>query len=261
MTTVRGFTAVVSLDPDRSMQTRGARIVTTSPAEDSGSFQGHRFMSTKRASIAQVMMIVALAAVNLAIAHATPWEIVTYPSLWVVMGLLDFLVVWKLILRRSFRAFHYTFQIVFVIAFFVMANLVATERLSPLGLLVRWYQHLSAEKTNSISLLGFVRIGEFWAVGFISFALAWAVGWVAAWLERRRDWDIAAFWRGALIGFLIAGLLATIDDMASGGLPLETYSIRWTGRMVLLGAGMILGGWMGLSWLKSSRTEPEGPIR
>jgi hypothetical protein len=208
-------------------------------------------MRGKRASIAQVMMLIALAAVNLAFARAANWELVIIPTLWVVMGILDFLVAWKLILRRSFRAFHYTFLIVLFVSYVVMANLVATDRLLPLGLVVRWYQQLSGEKTNGISLVGFLHNGEFWAVCVLSFALAWAIGLAAAWLERRRDWDIAAVWRGALIGALIFMLVATIDDKAHGWVVLETYSIRWIGRMLLLAVGLILGGLMGLSKLKS----------
>ncbi len=143
-------------------------------------------MSAKRVSIGQVMMVIALAAVNLAMIRVTPLEVVMYPTVWVLLGCIDFLIVWKLILRRSLRAFHYTFLIVFVIAFVVMANFLATERLHPLGLLVRWYQHLAAEKTNSISR-GFLWIGEFWIASFLSFTLGCAVGLVAAWLESRRD--------------------------------------------------------------------------
>jgi hypothetical protein len=216
-------------------------------------------MSTRRVSIAQVMMIVALAAVNLATARAAPFEIVIYPSIWVMMGLLDFPIVWKLILRRSIRAFHYTVLILFVVAYFIMANLVATERLYPLGLLVRWYQQLSGEKTNRIAWLGFVQIGDFWAVGFLSFALACVLGCVAALLERRRGWDIAAFWRGALVGFGVATfLLGSIDFVASRlGLP-ESTSMPLTGRMGVLAACLILGGLMGLSRLKSTEPGPEG---
>jgi Putative restriction endonuclease len=172
-------------------------------------------MSAKRSSIAQVKMVVALAAVNLAVVRAAPMEVVTYPTLWVLLGSFDFLIFWKLTLNRSLRAFHYTFLIVFVIAFVVMANFVATERLRPLGILVRWYQQLMGEKTNSISL-GFIRIGEFWMDCFLTFTLACAIGLVATWLERRRDWDIAAFFRGALVGFGIANLLALIDGAALG---------------------------------------------
>ena len=61
-----------------------------------------------RYSIGLVMMSVALAAVNLALARATPFEIVIYPSVWVVLVSIDFLIVWKLLLRRPFRAFPLT---------------------------------------------------------------------------------------------------------------------------------------------------------
>jgi hypothetical protein len=207
-------------------------------------------MSAKRASIAQVMMVVALVAVNLAVIRAMPLEIVTFPSLWVLFGSIDFLIFWKLILKRSLRAFHYTFLIVFVVAFFVLAFFVTTERLHPLGLLVRWYQQLTGEKTNGISLLGFLRIGEVWMAGFLSFALACATGLVAACLERRRDWDIAAFCRGALVGFGIANLLAIIDG-AVWGWVVESPA-RMIGHLVIEGFCVIVGGLMGLSRLKSS---------
>jgi hypothetical protein len=70
-------------------------------------------MTAKRASIAQVMMVVALAAANLAVLRAVPSGIIEFPSVWVIAGLIDFLIFWKLILRRPLRAFHYTFLIVF----------------------------------------------------------------------------------------------------------------------------------------------------
>jgi hypothetical protein len=207
-------------------------------------------MPAKGASIAQVMMVVALAAVNLAVIRAAPSQIVTYPTIWVLLGSIDFVMFWKLILKRSLRALQYTFLIVFVIAFVVMANFVATERLQPLGLLVRWYQQVAGEKTNSILLLGFLRIGEFWMACFLSFMLACVTGLVAAWLERRCSWDIAAFFRGALVGFGIANLLAIFDG-AVWGWMIESR-VRLIGRLVLVGICLILGGLIGLSRLKSS---------
>ena len=206
-------------------------------------------MSGNRVSIGQMMMVVALAAVNLAVTRAA-LGVDIYPQvLLVLLGSIDFLIIWKLILNRSLRAFHYTFLIVFVIAFFVMANFVATERLHPLGLLVRWYQHFTGEKTTSISL-GFLETGEFWMACFLSFTLANAIGLAAAWLERRRGWDIAAFLRGALVGFGIANVLALIDG-AAWGWVVESRS-RLIGRLVLLGVCLLLGGLMGLSRLKSN---------
>jgi hypothetical protein len=197
------------------------------------------------------MALVALAALNLAVARAAPWEIVSFPSLWVLLGTIDFVVFWKLILRRSLQAFHYTCLIVFVVAFLVMANLVATERFRPLSPLVRWYQHLTGEKTDSISIAReFLGIGDFWMACFLSLMLGSAIGLVAAWLEGRQGWDIAAFFRGALIGFAVATLLASIDG-ALWGRVIETRS-RLIGHLVLLGICLLLGGLMGLSRLKST---------
>jgi hypothetical protein len=219
-------------------------------------------VSAKRVSIiSRAMMVVALAAVNLAVIravpdliHAAPSELVIYPHLWVLLGCIDFLIIWKLILTRSLRAFHYTFLIVFVIAFFVIAFFVATERIHPLGYLVRWYQYLAGENTTSISL-GFLRIGELWMACFLSFTLACAIGLAATWLERRRGWDIAAFFRGALIGLGIFILLAVIHDAAWPGPP--PSAVRMIVRLIVLGVCLTLGGLMGLSRLKSKRPARE----
>jgi hypothetical protein len=205
-------------------------------------------MPVNRVSIGQAMMVVALAAVNLTVTRAAPPEVATFPTIWIFLGSIDFLIVWKLILARPLRAFHYTFLIVFIIAFLVLANLVATERFLPLDLLVRWYQHLTGEKTISIAR-GPHAIGEFWTVCFLSAVLGWGIGLVAAWLERRRGWDIAAFFRGALVGYPIACLLAIIEGAVWGREPASP--VRLIGRLVLMGVCLILGGVMGLSRLRS----------
>jgi hypothetical protein len=140
-----------------------------------------------------------------------------------------------------------------IVSFQIMATEVAMERFHPLALLVRWYQYVSGEQTNRIWRAGYAWLGEFWATAFLSLALACAAGSAAAWLERRAGWDIAAFWRGALIGVVVAALLATIDDAASGWVVPQKLSTRWIGRMSLLAAGVILGGLMGLRSLRSSR--------
>ncbi len=211
-------------------------------------------MSTKRVSISQVMMVVALAAVNLAVTRTAPGDIARYPTLWVLVGSIDFLIIWKLILTRSLRAFHYTCLIVFVITYVVTANFVAMERLHPLGLLVRWYQHLTGEQTTSVSP-GFLWIGEFWMACFLSFSLGCAIGLVAARLERRRGWDIAAFFRGALIGVGITSLLSIVAHAAWGGA--EPSYVLWIERVVGW-VCLILGGLLGLSRLKSKRPAGEG---
>jgi hypothetical protein len=206
-------------------------------------------MSAKRASIAHVMIVVALAAVNLAFLRAVPVQVSAFPTVLVLLGSIDFLIFWKLTLKRSLRAFHYTFLIVYVIAFFVMANFLATERLQLLGPFVRWYQQHSSANTISISP-GFLWIGELWMACFLSFTLACSIGLVAASLEKRRDWDIAAILRGALVGLGIASLLATISHAVWGGAEPSSVLI---GNRVISGVCLVLGGRMGLSWLKSSR--------
>ena len=109
-----------------------------------------------------------------------------------------------------------TVLIVFPIAFFIMANQVAMERFHPLGIMVRAYQYCVDEKTKTTSL-GFVEIGDFWMACFLSFVLAYAIGLGSAWLERRRGWDIAAVFRGALIGFGIAAVSSFLTRAAWGG--------------------------------------------
>jgi hypothetical protein len=61
-------------------------------------------MSAKRVSILQVMMVIALAAVNLAVARAA-LGVDIYPQVLVVLlGSNDLLVIWRLILNRSLWA-------------------------------------------------------------------------------------------------------------------------------------------------------------
>jgi hypothetical protein len=207
-----------------------------------------------RVTVGQMMIVIALAALNLAVACAAPWEVVVYPSLWVFLGTVDFVVLWKVILGRSLQAFHYTCLIV-VVAFFVMANFVATERFHPLGPLVRWYEQLSGEGTNSISISsGYLGIADFWMACFLSLTLGSGIGWVAAWLERRRGWDIAAFLRGALIGLGIASLSSIVAHAAWGGA--EPQPVLWIERVVLA-VCLILGGLLGLTRLKSRGPSPK----
>ena len=208
-------------------------------------------LSHLRITIGQVMTLVALAALNLAVARATPWEIVIYPTLWAFLGTIDFVVLWKVVLRRPLRAFQYTCLTVFIVAYLVTVNLVATERFHPLGPLIRWYQQHAAEGANTISIpLGYVMIGEVWAVCFLSLALACAIGTVAAWMEKRHGWDIAAFFRGSLVGFGVFNLLAMIEG-AIWGWEVESRG-RLIGRLVVLGACWLMGGLMGLSRLRSN---------
>jgi hypothetical protein len=75
------------------------------------------------------------------------------------------------------------------------------------------------------------------------------MGLAAAWLEANRGWDIAAVWRGALVGFSVATSLLTLIDVADGRGPDGPVGIPL--RLVVLGIGVLLGGKIGLSRLKS----------
>jgi hypothetical protein len=153
-------------------------------------------------------------------------------------------------LDDCFEPSIYTFLPIFVVGFFVLAVFADTERIRPLAFLVRSCQQLAGEDTNSIALAGFLRVGEIWMACYLSFTLAGAVGLLAAWLERSRGWDIAAFFRRSFIGFGIANLLIMIDGPVWGWVV--EARVRVIGRLVLLGVCLIGGGLLGLSRLKSN---------
>ena len=88
------------------------------------------------------------------------------------MGSLDFLILRKLIQRRLFGAFHYTFLIVLIVSFFVMANILAMEKFHPLAFLIRWYQRVSGDDTNRIWRTVYIWLGEFWSAAILSMLLA-----------------------------------------------------------------------------------------
>ena len=99
-------------------------------------------MGGRTISIVRIMMIIALAAANCALLREVSWAFLSFPTIWAGMGILDFLILWKLILRRTLRASHYTFLILFVPAF-VILHLPGVPRVDP----SRW-PVLAAVPTN-----------------------------------------------------------------------------------------------------------------
>ena len=191
-----------------------------------------------------------MAAVNLAVMRSMPLEVVTYPTIWVLLGTCDFVVFWKLIAKRSFQGFHYTFLIVFVVTYIDYSARCldgATESArSPRPVVPN-----DRGREHDRELSGYLWIAEFWTACFLSFVLAYTIGAVAAWLERCRGWDIAAFWRGAFVGFGVFTVLMLIADAAARGA--QPSSAQLIGRLVILAVCLILGGWLGLSRMKSSQ--------
>ncbi len=201
-------------------------------------------------SIARVMMLVAVVAMNCALLREVSWEFLTAPTVWAAMGILDFLVLWKLILRRQLRGSHYTFLIVFVVAFLVLVYLAARERIHPAGPFIRWYQQVQDNSGNRVFPVWVVAQSNIWLAAGTALLLALIAGLFAGWLERRRGWDIAAFFRGSLVGFGIANLFAMLNLAALGEAP--QGSPAFYANLVVLAICMMGGGIWGLSRFKST---------
>ena len=194
-------------------------------------------MPGKRFSLAQGMILIALIAGDLALLRALPADALVIPTIWILLALPNFVVVWKLILRRDCRAFHYTFPIVLLPTFAVLANLTARESLQILHILVGRFGGIVLDPRRHTWLYEAVHFGEFWLDAALAALLAWAVGMLAARLETRRGWDVAAFWRGALLGLLAACVIAMIEDSyLHEGQPLEgtLRIVRSAGPRVVL---------------------------
>ena len=106
-------------------------------------------------------------------------------------------------------------------------------------------------------LIEIARLGDFWLAGFMGFLIALGAGRLAGWLERRRGWDIAAFFRGALIGFGIANLYGLLIAAISG--PYAPGSVAHYSTLAVLTVCLILGGRLGLSRLKSKELDGRTP--
>jgi hypothetical protein len=208
-------------------------------------------MSRNRLSIAQIMLLIALCALNLALLQALPRESLLIPTLWIFLALVDFVILWKLILRRDCRALHYTFWIVLLPSFVVLANLNSRESRRLLHTMVECVGGISLDPRRSMWLLELLDLGEFWLDAALAALLGWAAGMMARWLERHEGWDIAAFWRGAVIGLLAACLIASIEDIYfRQGQPLQG-TLPLAKRLALVVTSMAIGGVLGRSRLRS----------
>jgi hypothetical protein len=204
-------------------------------------------MYGNRVSIGQVMLVIALVAVNLALVRNAEWTILgAYGG---VLAVVDSLIVRKWILHRPLRAFDYTLLVVSVVGSIVLAVQVAMERLHLLGPIVRWYQRATGDLTGNADWSVYLRIGEFWAAGLLGFLIACSAGLLARRLEKNKGWDVAAFWRGALLGLSVLGLIQTLlrvlDPSALGN---QGVVVRYGLLMAFVG----LGGLMGLAKLNSA---------
>ncbi|MGC8643064.1 MAG: hypothetical protein ACP5XB_24660 [Isosphaeraceae bacterium] len=218
-------------------------------------------MADQRISIARVMMIIALVAANCALLREVSWDFLPYPTIWSGLGILNFLILWKLILCLPLRAAHYTFLSVFVPSYIILTNLAARELIHPTGPLIRLYQRNTGDTSQSVTRMAIGTFGDVWLATVMALLLALAGALLAGWLERRRGWDIAAFWRGVLVVMGLVGLFATLvhamlepppgNPAQPPGSPL-TYA-----NLVGLAVCMIVGGRLGLSRFKSDLPRQE----
>ncbi len=209
-------------------------------------------MSRRSFSIGRLMAVIALLAVNLAVLRQMESSLVG--AYWLMLGVLDYLIVWKGILRRPLRAFQYTLFIVSWVGSIVLAVQVAMERLHLLGPIVRWRQQTTGDLMQGVDRIEYLlRVGEFWAAGLLGFLIALAAGLLASWLEGNKGWDVAAFWRGSLVGVVVLGLIETaLRVLAPFGLGDPGVP-----RYGLLAGVVVSGGLIGLAKLKSQCTPYE----
>lgn len=201
-------------------------------------------------SIFGLMLLVAIAGLSLAFVQALPRDALIIPTFWIVLGVLDFVAIWKLVLRRPLRASHHIFLIAFVTGSFVLMTQAAMERFLPLTLLVRMSGHREWIPARILPLPWF---GDLWAAVGVAFLLALACGALAGWLERRRGWDIAAVCRGTLLGFGIGALFGVIQH-ATLGPEQESILANW----IVLALGVMFFGGLARGWFRSSHLASGG---
>ncbi|SIN68105.1 hypothetical protein SAMN05444166_0056 [Singulisphaera sp. GP187] len=208
-------------------------------------------MTGKGVTLGKLMKITALVALDLAILRAVSSGagLLLSPVVWFPLAALNYVVVWKIILGRPFQAFHYTFFVVYITSYIALGISSDGLSLHIVGTLVRWYRGMTGDQRGSILFNELVFIAEMWATCFLSILPAWATGLLAAQFERRRSWGIAAFIRGALIGYGVAMLAGVFY------IP-PTHTAAWYVRFVgLYVACPILGSLLGLSWGRSITPE------
>lgn len=182
-------------------------------------------MSGGRVSIAGVMKLTAIIALNLAVLRVVPVMLADAPPFLFAIVVLDLVLVQAAGFGRPLRAFHYTFLIVGVVSTGVITAL-AFRQSNPapgsLHILETAIQHHRAVRGQNrvISLdieFPMLAAAERWVTCILGLLPAWAAAVLASWSMRRgcrrkSEWgrSVAAFLKGALIGFGLFSLGATL---------------------------------------------------
>jgi len=220
-------------------------------------------------SIALVMRLTALVALNLAVLRLMP-VIPESPPFLFALVVLDIVLVQAVALGRPLRAFHYTFLIVGVLSTGLITALAFRDSRPVIGSLhiletiIQWHRAARGETGVVSPHMEFPRLAsaERWVTGTIGLVPAWAAGVIVSRRMRqgrppgRRGRDIVAFLQGALIGL---GFFAAGSTLAFGfgfGPPVP-HTAGWHALRAALATCPILGGTAVAVWtrLKSRRLE------
>jgi hypothetical protein len=151
-----------------------------------------------RRGLGRVMVAVALAAVGLAMTRGMmPMHLGAFGPL---VAILLWLFYTGVIERRRLAGFHYTTAVVTVLASGFLARQIALDNFRPLGLIVA-DSHGAALVEHLIGAA-------------LSLILGLAAGVAVRRLEEARGWDLAPFFRGAIVGAFVAVpiVLAALDQ-------------------------------------------------
>ena len=177
-----------------------------------------------RGGLSRVMVAVALAAVGLAMTRGMdPMHLGAFGPL---VAVLLWLFYTGVIERRRLEGFHYATAVVTVVATGFLARQIALDNFRPLGPIVANSQGAALVE----HLIG----------AALSLALGLAAGIAVRRLEEARGWDLAPFFRGAVVGSFVAVpiVLAALDQES---LANPNSGARLT-ALGLIAAGFTIGG-------------------
>jgi hypothetical protein len=177
-----------------------------------------------RRGLGRVMAVVALAAVGLALTRGMlPMHLGAFGPL---VAILLWLFYTGVIERRRLEGFHYATAVVTVLASGFLARQIALDNFRPLGRIAAG-SHAAALVEHLIGAA-------------LSLMLGLAAGIAVRRLEQAKGWDLAPFFRGAVVGSFIALpiVLAALDP---DSLTNPNSGDRLT-AIGIIAAGFAIGG-------------------
>ena len=241
-------------------------------------------MSSKRISIAVVMKLTAIIALNFAVLRLVPEMRAGFPSSVFAIVMINLLLVQAVALGRPLRAFHYTFLIVgFLSTGVIIALVFSISRPVPgslriLEAAIQHYRSVRGQNRVISPLVEFpmLPIAEAWLACILGLLPAWVAAVLVSWSMRRwcrltTEWGriAAGFLKGALIGFGLFCLGVTLANSFFGPWNLDphTATAAWYVQWVCLVTCPLLGG-MAVATLtqfrlrkhEGEKAEPPAPV-